>query len=128
MDKLTLIRSYLPDRTIGKLSNNLRTLERPWLYNATDISCIPEGTYTVVPDDTGRFQYYRVLDVDGRTAIEFHGGVGPLNSNGCVLVGMQFNKQLNLMRSMEALKHLQAQYPNGFELTIRRFDPDKDEW
>ena len=87
MITLELIRSYLRDRTVGYIKpsfdgETLRTLERPWLNNAPNKSCIPEGEYTVKRDKTGRFQYYRVCDVGGRTDIEFHGGVLPSHSAG----------------------------------------------
>ena len=48
------------------------TLERPWLNNQPDKSCIPEGTYVVKRDLTGKQRYYAVTDVPGRTYIEIH--------------------------------------------------------
>ena len=113
----TLLRSYLPDRTVGQLVIDgmaLATLERPWDDNKVNISCIPEGLYKVTPDATGRHQYYRVNDVPGRTAIEFHFGNKPEHSNGCILL------------DAEEMKNLIGD--EVFMLEIRRFAPLKDKW
>lgn len=127
MRKLTLIRSYLPGRTIGKLSNGLRTLERAWLDNTVSVSCIPEGVYTVNRDHTGRFQFYQVQDVPGRTFIELHGGVYPKHSEGCILIGMNLDKRYNLQNSAKALDKLIDEIGDeSFELTIRSYNPELD--
>lgn len=121
--KLTLVRSYLKDRTVGWILEepSVVTLERPWLNNKTDVSCIPEGTSIVTRDTTGVHQYYRVQDVEGRTFIEWHGGVVPTHSNGCTLVGTHHDSRYNLKGSDNALAYLLAKYPDGFELEIRQF-------
>ena len=62
------------------------TLERPWLNNQTSISCIPAGHYKFKRDTQGRFQWFRLLDVEGRTNIEFHLGNKPSHSEGCILL------------------------------------------
>lgn len=127
MYKLTLIRSYLPDRTIGKLSNGLKTLERPWLDNAVGKSCIPEGDYTVYRDHSGKWQFYRFHTVPGRTDIEFHGGVKPRHSAGCILLGMYWDKYYNLQSSPKALNTLIDEIgEDSFSLTIRQYNPDID--
>lgn len=63
----------------------VRTIERPWLDNEVDISCIPAGHYLFERDHHGRFQYFRILDVEDRTFIEIHLGTIPEHSNGCIL-------------------------------------------
>lgn len=130
MITLELIRSYLPDRTVGyiKLGDNvIKTLERPWLNNEPNKSCIPESEYTVKRDKVGRFQYYRVRDVDGRTDIEFHGGVLPSHSSGCILVGLVRDARQNLQMSDVALD-MMLKYigDNDFKLIVRQYDPKKD--
>ena len=62
------------------------SLERPWLNNQTSISCIPAGHYKFKRDTHGRFQWFRVLDVTGRTHIEMHLGTRPSHSEGCILL------------------------------------------
>ena len=86
---LTLKRTYRPGRTTGVLTlpdgSEVQTLERSWANNAVGVSCIPEGVYTFERDTHGRFQWWRVLDVPGRTSIEFHLGTKPSHSEGCIL-------------------------------------------
>ena len=72
--------STLPDGT------EYYSLERPWLNNQTSISCIPAGHYKFKRDTHGRFQWFEVLDVDGRTHIEMHLGTKPSHSEGCILL------------------------------------------
>ena len=76
MNTALLERAYLPHATIGQLflpnGESTVTLELPWRNHQPNISCIPEGAYTVERNTTGRHQYYQVKDVEGRTHIEFH--------------------------------------------------------
>ncbi len=86
--QLLILRKYDKEGTCGKVFINgeyfSRSLERPNLGNqrdnpntkANDSSCIPEGEYTLVRDRTGRFKYFRILDVPNRTNVEMH----PCNS------------------------------------------------
>lgn len=124
---LTLTRKYLEDRTIGSLSNGMKTLELPWRNNEVDVSCITPYMYLVLPDDTGRFRWFSVKDVDGRTFIELHEGRIPTNSNGCILVGSRLNSRGDLFDCYEALTQLRKDYPDGFWLDIREYE-DGDVW
>ena len=72
--------AILPDGT------EYPTLERPWLNNQTSVSCIPSGHYKFKRDTHGRFQWFKVLDVAGRTNIEMHLGTRPSHSEGCILL------------------------------------------
>ena len=78
------------DRTNGIITlpdgKELETLERAYLDNQVSISCIPAGHYKFKRDTHGRFQWFRVLDVPGRTHIEFHEGTKPKHSQGCILM------------------------------------------
>ena len=107
--KLTLERfAYLPKRALGKLilheqsrptpdDLTFYTIERPWLDNRPNVSCIPDGTYTM-----RRFfdvQGYRsskridtefvweICDVPGRTVILVHVANYEHNVKGCVGLG-----------------------------------------
>jgi len=93
----------LPDGTEHK------SLERPWMNNLTSISCIPAGHYKFKRDTYGRFQWFEVLDVDGRTNIEMHLGTRPSHSEGCILLPKEclltmkniFYSDLDLMYVLE---------------------------
>ena len=80
------------DRTNGIVTlpdgTEYPSLERPWLNNQVSVSCIPAGHYKFKRDTHGRFQWFRVLDVEGRTNIEMHLGTKPSHSEGCILLPM----------------------------------------
>jgi hypothetical protein len=128
MRVLTLARNYLSNKTIGVLRGDgvdFKTLERPWINNAIGVSCIPEGVYQVVRDHTGRFKYYEVQDVEGRTNIEFHAGNFVEHSQGCILVGSEFNNEFNLVNSNNAINELLSTIgDNGFILHVRAATKD----
>lgn len=75
--ELTLERSYFPDGTNGSLYYGdtlvCFTIELPWRENASNRSCIPEGSYPVVKRFSNRHQFHlELLDVPGRSLILIH--------------------------------------------------------
>jgi hypothetical protein len=111
---------------VGTLGQ-FKTLERSWTNNTPSVSCIPEGTYVVKRDYTGKHQYYAITNVPGRTSIEMHGGVVPTHSDGCLLVGMSHDSEFNLQGSPEALpKLIEWLGEDDFNLVIRSYDPSID--
>ena len=141
MKIITLVRKYSPDGTCGKLIDSdgvfCRTLERPNLGNmrddpktkANDSSCIPEGEYTLVRDRTGKFRYFRVLDVPNRTNVEMH----PCNSIddllACIGLGdnileNKYGYKFWLTNSKATCQKLLIKYPNGFILKITSEDSE----
>lgn len=63
------------------------TLELPWRGNVRNLSCIPEGTYDLVPDNTGRHRWWKIPNVADRDAIEVHAGNTVADTRGCPLLG-----------------------------------------
>ena len=128
MKKFELARSYLQDKTIGWLTGDglkLVSLERPWLNNAANISCIPEGVYILKRDIEGRHRWYAVQDVSGRSSIEVHAGNTVSDSAGCILLGMSFDADNNISRSIPAMKALlNLVGGDDFILTIRAATAD----
>lgn len=129
---MLLLRRYYDDRTEGKFVMPWGTfcynLERPWLNNEVNESCIPEGEYVVKRDKVGRWQYYRVMDVKGRTNIELHAGNVVSHSDGCLLPCMEL-KDGRGIRSREACqKFLDEFKDNGFILTIRKWNTHDGKW
>lgn len=124
MKHFQLVRSYLPDRTLGELSLDGKVIcnmfELPWLENTPNESCIHEGTYTVKPDDTGRHRHFRVHGAAGRSAIEWHEAYRVSELQGCQSPCYGFTDKYNPCRPDAALsdfKKLQGKEP--FYLTIR---------
>lgn len=68
------------------------TLERPWLSNMRNVSCIPEGRYVALRHKSEKFgETFWLQDVPGRSGILFHRGNTADHSHGCILIGEQFN-------------------------------------
>jgi hypothetical protein len=81
--------------TFGVLIDNhapiALTLERPWLRNGKDVSCIPEGNYICKRVLSPKFgDTFEITDVPERTHILFHKGNTMDHTKGCVLVGQRF--------------------------------------
>ena len=130
MKKLELLRSYLPDRTIGTIklgTQSVKTLERKWLDNKRNASCIPEGCYIVKRDTTGKHQWFSVQNVSNRSFIELHEGSIPTHSDGCLLVGTGFDGRYDMFGSNNALNDLLGYVGDeDFQLTIRQYNPNTD--
>ena len=85
--------------TFGVLLNDsipfALTLERAWLENMPNVSCIPAGTYKAIRHVSPKFgETFWVQDVPGRASILFHKGNIDDDSHGCILVGESFSHVL----------------------------------
>lgn len=127
---VTLHREYRLYCTFGKMTlpdgEVLDTLERPWLNNMRNKSCIPPGVYkcTWLPRSaSGR--YKRVWIVEGvpeRSGILFHTGNLVRHSKGCILPGRSRGRLKGrdaVLSSGPALNRMRRQLVGkDFELTI----------
>jgi hypothetical protein len=129
LEKVTLERFKHQDKqTLGVLylkdSVTLKTLELDWENNERQKSCIPIGTYKVVPRTSKKYgKHFHVTGVPNRDLILFHSGNYHTQILGCILVGLKHadvNKDgyLDVVQSKDAMKILLDTYPNGFELQI----------
>lgn len=123
--KLTLYR-YREDSfgTHGQIENESGTvlcftIERPWLNNMHDVSCIPVGIYNCKPHvKTNNGQRCFILNnVPGRTGILIHCGNTEKDSEGCIIVGMSTNAE-GVLESQTALQNLLNKVPLAFTLEI----------
>lgn len=117
-------------RTMGQMvvgGTTLFTLEEPWKDNARGISCVPPGTYPVVPHgwdgEPVKFKRaYRLTNTGPRVAILIHSGNTTDDIEGCILVGMTkgtLKGKDAVLRSREALDLLRSFIgKNGFTLVI----------
>lgn len=120
--------AYLPFGTWGVLTlgdgRRLWTMERPWLGNAREISCIPDGSYRCVPSTFYRGGYPAALinGVPGRSDIKIHAANVVQEVKGCIAVGMALRSirgELTLVESRAALAALLADVgPGNWELEI----------
>ena len=86
--------AYLESGTVGRVLAGdweCYSIERPWLNNRPNVSCIPEGDYTCQPFSGNRFKdVVQIMDVPGRTFILFHAANWPHEVEGCIGVGNYF--------------------------------------
>ena len=132
--KLIRLETSEEDGTFGAIFVNDKlvcwTLEPPMNNNKSNISCIVAKTYRVVKDRIGRHKFWKVLDVFGRTNIEFHLGniwskeVSRTDTMGCILLGSQIVDNVlgkrGLVDSKDAMNLFQAYLGDAkeFELVI----------
>jgi len=115
--KVTLKRiSYTENETYGVLTIKGHpvcvTLERPWLDNKQNVSCIPEGYYACSNTDK-----VRVVDVKGRTGINIEVGNYVSDTKGCILVGESFREDM-ILNSSDVYNNLREILPKVFLLEI----------
>ena len=69
------------------------TVEDAWRSNETKVSCNPVGRYKIIRHKSPRFgNVYKVLDVPEREHILIHAGNTHRDTEGCILLGMQYGK------------------------------------
>ena len=109
------------------------SLELPWKYNQTDISCVPDGIYRVVFEYSEHFKgrRYELKDVPERSECKFHKGnfAGSVEHGfksdvkGCTLLGMlpgEIDGQIAVLHSESAFLELNRRLAGeSFELQIK---------
>lgn len=125
----------------GKVLFNCKTLELDVDGNKEGESCIPEGTYTMVPlksrpdsvtfskQKQGYFPYL-VRGVPNRSGILFHHGNYHEDILGCILVGNSFydldgDGLMDVRNSRSTMKELNEALKTPVELTIKRSNIDR---
>ena len=134
--KLIISRTYTSTETQGlmlildgfEVIYQCLCLELPNLGNQHNISCIPEGTYTVVKySDVKHPNTFWVQNVPCRTGILIHignfvNGI-KIDSEGCILPGTEFqdidgNGSLDVVHPDVAMSALNQNLPSTFKLII----------
>ncbi len=120
---MLITRTHFDDRTEGILTlpdgQQLATLERPWLDNKPFVSCIPPDSYIVDRDKTGRFQWYKLREVTGRSFIEIHPANKANQLEGCIAPCMYIKNGVGY-GSREACELILGWFgDNSFVLEIR---------
>lgn len=69
------------------------TVERPWLNNKKNVSCIPVGNYLCKRINSPKFgDTFEVTDVPLRSDILFHKGNTEDSTHGCIVIGEEFGE------------------------------------
>lgn len=135
--KVDILRTYSPQETLstlnviddkGKIVFTCKGLEPPDKGNQHNISCIPEGTYTVSKEATSKgheYPHFRVSNVPNRGGILWHGGNYYENTLGCLLTGDSFgdkNKDgvTDVLNSRVTLQKLYNLLPDKFQATYKK--------
>lgn len=81
---------------VTQVDRAIYTVEKAWKNNERRVSCIPDGTYKIIPHNTERFpKTYEVTAVPGRDAILVHAGNSERDVEGCIAVGHDLVFQMN---------------------------------
>lgn len=101
MREVNLIRFLkIPEYTLGYIEldgKRFFILERPWLDNKPNVSCIPVGSYIAKRDRTGKHQYYAIQDVPDREGIEIHVANRVDQLQGCIALGLTFDFNIDFL-------------------------------
>lgn len=105
-------------QTIGELAFNgfsCRTLERPFLNNQQNISCIPKETYNVKWTFSRRLlRYtYEIQNVPNRSGIRIHSSNFFRDLNGCIALGDSFkdidgDSHLDILNSRKTIQSFET--------------------
>lgn len=116
--KLKLVTASLSGKcTLGVLYLNgkeiLKSVERDWLDNKANISCIPAGTYTLTPHNSPKFGKVYALEnkelgvsISGstqRTHILIHSANYASQLQGCIALGTTFADKFGVGNSRKAM-------------------------
>lgn len=128
-DKVQLIRE--PDQqkqTLGKMlfqgKEIAKTVELPWLNNASKKSCIPPGTYKVIRRRSDKHgDHFHITNVPGRSLILIHAANYSAQLLGCVGPGdkhVDINKDglKDVTNSKATMATLLKILPQSFNLEI----------
>ena len=104
------------------------TLERYWINNKIDVSCIPPGLYNLKTYKRTNGAYaFRILDVKDRTLIAIHSANWMWQLRGCIAVGdgiskillkSENRKILGVANSVNTMKFLIERYKDVENLKL----------
>ena len=122
--ELELTRNYSEEGTNGELIVKVcHTIELPWLQNARNVSCIPEGRYELQMRYTERRHHHLVVaDVPGRSGILIHPANDALTElRGCIAPVTELASPGKGSESRKANEMLKALVLEAFERNEKVF-------
>lgn len=98
------------------------TLERPFLYNIRNLSCIPLGDYNCNYHIGSSKSGYVLSSVPGRSGIMIHPGNTIADTEGCILLGQELDR-FSLVDSRKAVNEFEEVLKKKpFELAIKEYN------
>ena len=98
------------------------TLELPWKDDRPDVSCIPLGTYQVIPHNSHEHpNVWEITNVPNRSEILLHSGNFLSDTKGCLLAGdsqVIINGKKMVTDSVATINKLRGILPQYFSLEI----------
>ena len=114
---------YHPNATLGviRLEGDIfYTVERPWLDNKPNVSCIPEGEYEMSWRTSPRFgETWHIKDVPDRTHILIHVANFSKDVQGCIGLGCELMGDTVAVSQSKAAVALFEYLTEGKEWTIK---------
>lgn len=96
------------------------TLERPFLYNIKNLSCIPSGSYRCIYHVGNTKSGYLLQEVPDRSGIMIHPGNTIADTAGCILLGEGLDR--HLLNSRKAVAEFEiALKKTSFKLSIEEY-------
>lgn len=131
--ELVLFRTYdtLGGGTNGDLYLRIcHTIELPWLNNARNRSCIPEGRYELMPRSTAKHKdHLLVIGVRGRDGILIHPANNALKElQGCIAPVTKLSGAGHGLESRAANERLKAYVASAFERSEEVFLTIKEQF
>ena len=104
---------YHPTGTLGVVkvdSETFYSIERPWLDNEANVSCIPEGTYEMAWRLSPRFGWtWHVKNVSERIHILINVANFPKDVQGCIGLGSSLmGDKVAVSMSKDAVRRFEA--------------------
>ena len=101
-------------------------LERPWINNQVNVSCIPDAVYEVKPDEEGKYTGHpEIQAVPGRTEIIIHPANEVHEIIGCLAPGSSFAinaaGEPTVISSRAAYEKVLEKLGTTFDLTISSY-------
>lgn len=111
--------------TTNKILFTSQSLERGWLNNAKNISCIPAGMYKLKLEWSPKFKkdLWEIYDVPNRRECKFHVANYSKQLNGCIALGQE-RKDINndgltdITNSKNTMKKFHTAMNGGTEATL----------
>lgn len=122
-DKQTLGELIIVDGWVDRLV--CKTLERAWLNNAPNISCVPPGLYRCKLEYSNNFKcdLWELKGVDGRSECKFHSASFFFDLEGCISLGDSYSDingdgLVDLLNSKETMKKFHKELDGLTEIDL----------